>query len=175
MILPKLKFKIHPFFPHIFRIIPALTLWLIIITILILNLFHSRFFGFNPVNQISYLLLEYPHNPFYHQKLGSYYLKEGIYKKSQQEFAVARQLSIEQNSALLPEVLGISATSKDEEIKYWLNINSYYPDYIYAPLKLAADFIEVGNFIQAQKYIHSVLLRDPINKEALNLEKLLAP
>ncbi|KKR76091.1 MAG: hypothetical protein UU21_C0018G0002 [Candidatus Levybacteria bacterium GW2011_GWA2_40_8] len=63
--------------------------------------------------------------------------------------------------------------SKTQEIKFWEENLSKYPEYRDAYFRLAVLYYEVGNFGKSESYLNRVFLLDPSFEEGKELEKLL--
>ena len=178
---PKIKFK----FPHIYRSFTAYLFWLFIIMLIILNAFHTKFFGFTTFSQIRYPLLSAPYDPKPHLSLGDYFLDDNNPLWAQKEYEIAQELYLANiNQATKKEVLGISTppseswteiqksqNAKNEEIIFWKEILRNNPDYIFAYLKLASLHMDKNEENQSLSYLKTLLNHDPTNEIALKLLK----
>ena len=63
--------------------------------------------------------------------------------------------------------------SKTQEIKFWEENLSKYPEYRDAYFRLAILRYEVGDFGESESYLKKVFLLDPSFEEGKKLEKLL--
>lgn len=178
--LPQIKL---PYFPHYFRKIPATTLphfvfYLIVLSLITLNAYHTNIFGFTTHTKLRYYLLENPFDPLSHTRLADYYL-------SQSELPLAeKEYTLSQNLYLSKQVLGITSASdslsriknnkkiQEEEVNQWISINYQLPDYNFSYLKLASEYIKRGNNQQALWYLNQLLEKDPTNEIALKMKLL---
>lgn len=173
-------------FPHIPRIISAgyflrplkyLSVFLLAV-IITLNLLYDLSVSGNQEKQLRQAILLSPFLGNNHERLGEYYLGQNI-DEAKKEYFLAQDLFYNTNQTF-DKVLGISVSPRQkwleiesrtdkirQEIKFWEEIKTKYPDYLYSDLKLASLNHQLGNNDLAKNYLTGLLKKSPTDKTAL--------
>jgi tetratricopeptide (TPR) repeat protein len=175
-------------FPHFFRNITALfsSVWkyffiALLLSLIVINLLHSRIFGFTKENELKIQIMAFPSESIYHERLAHYYLSVN-HQASEREFALAEEL-LPESTYLSENILGLQSSpwqywlklqkEKErlrQETTYWQNIASKFPDYRYALVKLAVLHHSLGEKEESDKYLQMLLKNDPANELVLSLK-----
>ncbi len=160
-------------FPHFLRIISALGL-LFILGLVTLNLLHSRLYGFDEGKMLKQQIMSDPNESALHEKLGQYYLPFNK-NEAEKEYQLASEFYQILGAQTTPADIWNNITTESErlenELVFWEKVNSLYPDYEYAQLKMAVINYQLGNKNQAQAIINKLLFVSPNNTEAKKIQE----
>lgn len=172
-------------FPHFLRKLPANFFFSLIknlfypflLLVLLLNLGQVFIFPDDEEKILRYELLKHPTEAKLHERLGYYYL--GInYTAAKREYLLAEEfyrltLSKTTDKKESPwqrwTVISAQRERLKKEALFWDSVRQAFPDYYYAPLKLAAIHFLLGNDERAKEYIQVVLRENPTEESALHL------
>lgn len=148
------------YLPHFYRRIAAPFLFVSIQMFILVNLFHTFFFGFTDEKKIKLHIMSYPKVSAFHEQLGQLYLKTNK-QRAETEYRLAGEfyqilgmetglsaVTNDQNTYSEPRMTWNSIVNQDvqirEELAYWKNISMTMPDYYYAKLKMAVLYSQLG-------------------------------
>ena len=187
IVFPKLPFPAIQF-PHFTRrftvrlpVLPWKRINFLLISLVIAaNLYEYRLFPVNEEKNLQLQILQNPDRSELHEKLGQYYLPISE-EAAKREYVLAEEL-YQYSRSDSSNTLGVQSSPRQTweaheqqleklrgEVKYWQSINSSFPDYQYALLKLGALALQIGEKEKAAKYLQQVLFYSPQDKDATAL------
>ena len=166
-------------FPQINRKLTAYIFTVLFIFISIANIAQNRLFKVDEEKKLRLVLLQNPNFSGLHEKLGQYYFETNE-EAARREYRLAQDYYIALNPTSKADVLGSRSSpwqnwqnlisqkqTQDKEIKYWQKVQTAYPRYLYASLKLAAFSLQKREPENAKKYLEIILREDPTDQNAL--------
>lgn len=179
-------------FPHISLIKPARCFlrflkifgFAFVAMFILINLLTDINLSNNEEKKLRQKILQNPFHSSPHKSYARFLLGVSV-SAAKNEFALAQDLY---DPAKLTEnkVLGLSVSPWEtwleienqnekiiEEIDYWRQIKNKYPEYLYADLKLVTLNYQIGYKDLARNYLKDLLIKNPTDKNVLDLEKKL--
>lgn len=165
-------------FPHYHRKFTAyiltqplnIMLLLIITLLIILNLFHTVFFGFNEEKRLKKNIVLFPFVSGFHEELGAFYLGFNLLEAGN-EYLLANNLYKDEGTPedAIAQVLGIASSpfqtwlklisynqTVTEDLNNWQKIEAVFPNYSYSHLKKAFLFDLLANADGVKKELQNL-------------------
>lgn len=193
--LPKLKITLSsPIsilkFPHFIRKIHAgpvvrifdHLLWYIVISFIVLNLFHAYLFTPGQEEKLQRQIIKNPFESTLHENLGQYYLAVNE-EEAAKEYALAEDL-YQKIPVGGDKILGSRSSPSEtwntiraerqrleKAIAYWEKVHQAFPDYLYSKAKIATLAYQLGHTDKAREYIALGIAESPANELLLTLSR----